>query len=352
MRLSSDEIRRLSDLWRQNAVGPAGHFRLDPETERYRLRANDIGFHELDYDELCTACVELTKQLLLPGFSSIIDPDHFWLWSWCAELLLGRNGSLSSSVDPEIGRLAQVTARAALAGVNAPTPDAAERAIQVHTLLNQNAAYLIGSSQTVLSYLCFPLLEAVARRACSAYVGLNGEVRQPFARANGGLYKTGKPCSNVGDVLRLLRDHVAGSTLRNNLAEILTHVANMAGESDGCSVIFDWRNSSLHGETTLDTIGGTVYTLSLLIALDGIESSYIEARDEALKWIGHRQWIGQLSREYPRSPLTYYPPFLSDLRQQSIRRVANRRTNALSALCARIRRILLVMGSRLASRER
>jgi hypothetical protein len=309
MRLSSQDIRRLTDLWKQNAVSPQGVIQLGGKSERYRLRANQIGFHELDYDELCTACVELTKQLLLPGHNTIIDLDHHLLWSWCAELLLGRGGPLSTSIDREISQLAQTTTRAALAGVSLPTREAFERTDQASRLLNHNARYLIQSSQIVLSYMCFPLLEAVGRRACPAHVDLNGAVRQPFARANGNLYQIGSRCSNVGDILRLLRDYVAGNTLRNNLIEILTHVANIAGTSDGCSAIFDWRNSSLHGETTFQTIGGTVYAFSLMISLDSIESRYIQLRDAAIARVQWEQQTAQLGGPVARSPWSYYPPF-------------------------------------------
>ena len=94
------------------------------------------------------------------------------------------------------------------------------------------------------------VLEAVIRRACPAYLDMNGAVQQPFERANGTLYAVGSRCNSVRDALRLLRDRVAQHKLKNNLIEILSHIEEITGASDGCSVVYDWRNSSLHGETT------------------------------------------------------------------------------------------------------
>jgi hypothetical protein len=263
---SSQEIRRLTDMWYQTFIQPDEYDGF--AAERYRLHANGIKFHELDYDALCTACACLTKQLLLPGMNFFMSLDHFLLWSWVAELLLERPGPLSHSVDREIHQLAETTARAALANANRPMRpgEAFDYRAEVDRLLNRNARYLIDHSAVVLSYISFPLLEALVRRSCPAYVDMDGVVQQPFERANGSLYPVGSRCNSVGDMLRLLLNHVAGQGLKGNLTEILNHIENVAGEDEGCSVIYNWRNSSLHGETTHQTIGGTVYGLSLIIA--------------------------------------------------------------------------------------
>ncbi len=118
MSLSSQEIRRLTDLWYQTFVQPNGYDGFG--AEKYRLHKNGIGFHELDFDALCAACTCLTKQLLLPGTNCFMNLDHFLLWSWIAELLLERPGPLSHSVDREISQLAETAVRAALANVNRP----------------------------------------------------------------------------------------------------------------------------------------------------------------------------------------------------------------------------------------
>jgi hypothetical protein len=268
--------------------------RIGPQSEKYRLHSNNISFHELEYDELCTAAVELTKLLLIPGMSTIVDLDHQLLWAWCAELLVGNNGPLSR-LDREIYTLAQTTARAALATANSGAREAFDRASQARNLLNNSAAQFLDSSHVALSYLCFPLLEAVARRACGAFLDINGVVLQSFPRSSGGSYSVTRRCSNVGDVLRLLRDQVADNTLQADMNDLLAHVAGIAGSTDGYETVFVWRNSSLHGEATHQTIGGTIYTLSLLIALNDIKSDYVKFRDDAVTRVRREVGMAQVT---------------------------------------------------------
>jgi hypothetical protein len=297
MRMSSQEIKRLTALWRQAAVSTHG-LSIGGQSDKYRLLRNHIGFHELDYDELRTACVELVKLLLLPGANTVIDQDHLWLWAWYAELLLGPEGPLSSRIEPEIHQLARINVGAALVHANPPTRETFDQMREANRLLNDRAKDFMAHSHLALSYLSFPLLEAIARRACPSYVDLNGVVRQSFARAgNSSFYQVGKRCSNLGDVLRLLRDQVADRYLRSDLIELLDHVAGITGSNDGCSAIFIWRNSSLHGETTHQTIGGTIFTLALMISLDGAKGDYATLRAAAIERAKHG---------FP-SPFRYFP---------------------------------------------
>jgi hypothetical protein len=309
MRLKEAQIKALCASWKQ-AVSQDQGFTIGAESEQYRLLANGIGFHELSYDELRTACVELAKLLLLPGRNTIIDFDHIWLWSWMTEILIGQNGSLSSSTDREIYELAQVVARSALSGASAPTKEAFEQRRQIDQLLNVNAREYLRAGHTALSYLSFPLLEAVVRRASSAFIDLNGIVLQPFAKQRGGRYKIGNRCSNIGDSLRLLVNNVAGNELKNDISDILSHVAGIESSTSGIETIFVWRNSSLHGEATLQTIGGTVFSLALLIALDGSSCGYNSLRDTAVQRIGRERQVQELTgMSVPRSPWSFYPPY-------------------------------------------
>lgn len=292
MRLRASEIKRLCDSYLA-AIAQTGTIGRDEDI--YRLLANGMTFHELEYDDLRTAAVELTKLLLCPGVGAVISADHFSLWGWCADLLFDYYRTPSPYADKEIYELAKVTTDAALANAAGwgyiPSYGAEQ--------------YVIGG-QIALSYLCFPLLEAVVRRATPAFLERDGIVRQPFVRSGGGQYSIGKRCSNLEDELRLLRDYVAGLPLKDDIAQILAHAANIDGSSsDGCSTIFAWRNSSLHGEITRRTVGGTIFGLALTIALDSIQASYNARRDaiaERVNWEMRTRAHGIRSR-----PDSFYP---------------------------------------------
>jgi hypothetical protein len=90
--------------------------------------------------------------------------------------------------------------------------------------------------------------------------------------------------------------------------ELLSHVAVIAGSTDGYETVYVWRNSSLHGEATYATIGGTIYTLALLIALSDIKNDYIKLRDGAVVRVQREVAIAQASGSGFRSLMSFYPP--------------------------------------------
>ena len=79
MSISADEIRKLCENWCNAAKQPEGGFALGGETEKHRLLANGVQFHELGFDELMASITALSKVLLLPGLNTVVVQDHFGL---------------------------------------------------------------------------------------------------------------------------------------------------------------------------------------------------------------------------------------------------------------------------------
>ena len=307
-------IRSLCAAWKEAAIRDGG-IAIGGESEQYRLHANGVRFHDLSYQELREAAVGLCDILLLPGLNTIIDRDHELLWSWCGEVLLGRDAPLASTADSEIRELATTTLRASLANVRPPAREAYERARTASDLMEHNAREFLMRAHVVLAYLAFPLLEATARRACSDFVDLRGKVLASFPRASGQQYKVGTTCSSVADLLRLLAS-TASPSLQKDLADICIHIAELdlntspvPTASDGYDIVYRWRNSSLHGEMSLTTIGGTVLTLALLVALDAVRDDYEIHRQAALSRAQRELSAGQTIGRWRPSPYSFYPPF-------------------------------------------
>ena len=89
---------------------------IGANTEKHRLLANGVLFHDLPYDSLCAALIGTSKVILRPGLNTIIDHDHFAIWSWIGELLLGAGANVFPFTEREIKSLYQTTLHAALAG--------------------------------------------------------------------------------------------------------------------------------------------------------------------------------------------------------------------------------------------
>lgn len=309
-RTSTPSIRDLCNSWREAATSGSG-ISIGGSSEQYRLRSNGVRVHELSYDGLRDALVGLTTNLLLPGMNTVIDLDHVLLWSWCGEILFGTNGPLAANEEPDVSQLATTTLRAALANSRPPTEEAFMRSRDASALMEHNAREFLQHSHNALAYLAFPLLEALTRRACAEYVDLTGKVLVPFPKSNGKKYAVNGRCNSVSDLLRLLLTTVASAGLKADLAELLDHVqALKPGFESGSAVISEWRNSSLHGEASLPTIGGTVLSLALRIAVDTLRDVYAERQEEAMRSVQLEIQTASGDTVWTPSPWNFYPPFL------------------------------------------
>jgi hypothetical protein len=299
-------ISDLCDSWVAATTG-AGGIQIGTASETFRLRNNGLEPHDFTYSEVRAACIGLTRVLLLPGLNTIIDFDHQLLWAWCAEVLIGSHGQFFDANEREVKSLLGLACRASLAGVARPDKSGFEERRRQHELMEPNARELVNHAHEVLSYLSFPLLEGVLRKVAKTYITYDGVVLVPFQGKNR-KYEANDRCSNLGDLLRLLEAQIAGPDLRQAVDDLKKHLQLLDPGKDAFDIIFDWRNSSLHGEARLPTIGGTVLSMTLVIALDQIQSNYDALRTEAMKQIAWE--VQTASFTVHRSPWAYYPPWI------------------------------------------
>lgn len=310
-----DLIRRLCGEWCAAASQPGGGMVIGQVTEQLRLNRNGIVFHELTHEELQAACVGLARVLLRSGLNTVVDQDHLLLWSWLAQLLVSRSGG--AGADREVRELLSVCVRAALAPTRPPTTDryALQVQRQIDDLIPFHLRWFGMQSHVVLAYLSFPALEGVLKLACGSFVDLSGKAVVPFsvpARSGGGTNdygpSSGRPqCSSLRDLLLLHHASVAVDPLRARVQEIRDHLASLQPATDGFDLLYDWRNSSLHGAASYPTIGGTVLTLALLIALEGVKADFETSRAAAWQGVEWELRTGADSRS--RSPWSFYPPY-------------------------------------------
>lgn len=306
--ISSERIRELCDGWCAASTTNGGLV-VNNETEAFRLWVNGIVFHELSHEQACVALVSLAKVLLRPGMNTVIHFDHYGIWSWCGQLLLNSQPPVFDPVQHEIDSLFKVNMHAMLADCNRPNLSPEDYAAQMDAerKMPHHARNLIGKASLISAYLAFPLLEAMLKRACAAFVGLDGGVISSFQvlKSNGRVkqYDPGRQCSSIGDLLNLHYHRVASVALKSLIDEFRSHVLFLEPSSDPFDSIYRWRNDSLHGTANYSTIGGAVMSLVLLISMFEIEADY-EARRlkeiDRLKWVGDSVFSGAWD---------FYPPF-------------------------------------------
>ncbi len=295
----SQQILDLCDAWVTEAT-KAGGLSLGGATEQHRLLNNGFVPHEMTYAELIATCLGLTRVLIHPGLNTVIDHDHFWFWAWCAELLTGE-GTYFSPAEQELRGRFELACRASLARAQPPTQAGFEKSRQVGETLSVHAYRLLLDTHQVLTYLAFPLLEGLTRKACAAFVDYSGQVLTPFRH-----YKPTQRCSNLGHMLHLLRQKVAGPDLSRDL-DTLGSVIVRLGATDPWDQLFQWRNSALHGATPYGTIGGTVLNTAILIALDALRTAYEPARTGTLNRV--QREVQRMQMGSRRSPWSFYPPY-------------------------------------------
>ncbi|WP_157288515.1 hypothetical protein [Uliginosibacterium gangwonense] len=312
-------IEQLCDDWCLASVTSEEKIETGSRTEKFRLLANGVNFYELSHETLSTALIGLSKVLLRPGFNTFIDHDHYELWSWCGELLLNPRSQLFPPTQHEIKSLYETSIHAALANCRRPPASVQETMEQWQTKMHiqalqpHHAKLLLQKSHLVLAYLSFPLLEAVLKRACATFVAFDGQVLSAFSVPN----KKGNPksydpngktlrdrqCSSLRDLLFLHKSMVAPPQLKVLLDKFCTHLSSLDGTQDPFDLLYRWRNQSLHGSTNIQTIGGSVLNLSLLISLFEMESGFEQYRLEVLD---HCRRESQSSH---KNDWSFYPPY-------------------------------------------
>ncbi len=312
--ISPQKIRELCDSWCNSVQQPGGGIAIGGQSEQYRLLRNGLQFHELGFDQLVATIDGLTKVLLLPGLNTIVDQDHFGLWSWCSEVILYRETGFFANEEHELIKLFETCIRSSLVHCRKPAATKEEWQQQVETdqQLSHNSRYFLQELSLTLAYLAFPLLEAVSKKVCSSYVAMDGVVTAKFDVPNkaGGVREydpngrwNQKQCSSLRDLLFLIHLNVANDELKNALDEFRNHIATLDNSEDPFDVVYKWRNQSLHGSTSFQTIGGTLLNLVLLIVIHQLSDRYDSLKDKTLE---HCRWEMQSGH---RSPWSFYPPY-------------------------------------------
>jgi hypothetical protein len=311
MTISADEIKELCNNWCQAVQRTEGGLVIGGQSEQYRLLRNGIQFHDLDFEQLVAAIDGLTKVLLLPGLNTVVDQDHFGLWSWCSEVILFRETNFFNNDEREVRKLFETCVRASLVHCRKPTPNHKEwqKQVELEQQLPHHARYFLQESSLTLAYLGFPLLESVSKKICCSYVGMDGQVIAPFNVPNktGGVKKYDpmhqKQCSSLRDLLFLIYNNLAEEQLKKALTEFRDHISTLDNSEDPFDIVYKWRNQSLHGTTSFQTIGGTLLNLTMLMIVHQLAEQYQGLKTQVIE---HCRWE---ARHEHKSPWSFYPPY-------------------------------------------
>lgn len=261
-----------------------------------------IKVHDLDFDGLEMVCYRLTNVLTSTSKDHMtvkINVEHFKFWAWMGQIVSASDGNpieYFSSEEFQLKELFYHTIRCALVSGE-------QRDINILTLDQYEMAS--GSLRSV-SYLSFPLLEGMLRKVCNNYVDYSGNVIQEFtinySPDKSKTYKIGDNCRSIKNMLYLYQSKIIDDSTK--LDCLLQDVHKLSSNGDHAfQTIYNWRNSSLHGNRkAFVNIGGIVLNISLFILLDSIKNKYGTYQERALRSAEIRE------KENPKYSLLFYKP--------------------------------------------
>lgn len=287
------------------------------EAHKFELLNNSFQFHELEHDELLASIIGLSQTSMQKDRSVLLNGDHYHLWSWCGELLFHSNIQSRAAGDREHNQLYELVIRGTLARSNGSEffenyHDYIQNRARIQ---NHFATYFVDESYLAVSYLVFPLLEGLLKRLSHAYISMDGKILQDFdiETPNGVTRYVAKrqkkgdkdKCSSVRDLLYLYQIHIASYEQNRLIDEFNTHLKTFDSSTSPNELIGKWRNESLHGTTSYESIGIAILNYCLLLSIGEGNNDYLQCREQATK---KSRW------EYGCNPLdrsrrSFYPPY-------------------------------------------
>lgn len=285
--------------WQTDSHQPDGSWSIT--TLPPQLAEFGLAIHDLAYAELREVIKAMSVATILPGNNSFLTSDTTMLWAWVGQVMVGPpiagGGWLSDHIELE------ALFRGSIHASVADFPSADDP--RTHHLGGM-MCYL----RDLAVFVGFPLLEGVLRRRCESFVQDDGIVASGFTVVYGDhsrkprQYKPGQRCSNLGDLLYLLRDNVAGDDLREDLQMLCDYYYGTRGEHL-FDAVFYWRNGALHGSSSTNA-GAFVMDLVCLISLEVLAGSYDEQHQMLCQFVSAPDIM-----ELPFPPWHFYPPAIS-----------------------------------------
>jgi hypothetical protein len=233
------------------------------------------------YEELRAACVGLTYTLLYKGMNMIIGEDHRLLWDTIGKYLLEPPSLYFGETDNNPFPIDYNQFRQLFVAVIKIATGEWElcqlRPISIWIWPQMPQGLPVDAN--IVSYLVYPLLEAVLKETLSSYISRNGEVIQYFQVSDGREYSpTGRSkwCSKVNHMLDLLDQQTSLVDLRIDLKLIYDHIVFLYGRDARFVIANDWRNPAIHGENNIPTAYGVLLNIILLIAMDHVKDGLIK----------------------------------------------------------------------------
>lgn len=283
----------------------------DGETERTYLYVyhDDLPFpHEWRYG----------TQLRMPGLLTRLlkvqkTPDHIYYWSWTAEV-----ASFFDLFDRRLSRsyaLLMHTILAERAGgfsVNDTDEEIDRKRRQMadfDQLTNRHYREMVGQKAQLAAFVSYPVLEGLMKSILNDVIEPDGEIKS--GKTLEGVYRSytsGDRCSSLRDLLYHAEQNVLDSSVVDELNNLTSEIETFGEGDEAYSMIYNWRNTLLHGEDSWDfQYGILVNLLSLFVWSEIDKVEYSNKRREIIENFKTKVEIPIFGANQFESG--FYPPF-------------------------------------------
>ncbi len=265
--MDSNTILDLCDQWRATVVQPDGSGHHNADSQRLTLLAQGCVFQELDIDAMQAVCVGLTDRLHYRNSGQYIDNDQRQFWEWSAQLFSSDDAKNIIGTDI-YSHLMDLVLPSLFCNEN----PFLEELKQPDPRYNQFVKSLVRSQARLLSYLTFPLLEAIARSVCAAYIAPDGVILNGFT-VDGRTYSPGQRCNSLKHAL-MHAESIASCTFGGWHTRLEQVVHRITPSEPLYKAIYSWRNEVLHGNDFVAFKNRIVFNIAILFLLEKCRDNY------------------------------------------------------------------------------
>jgi len=283
----------------------------ETETERKFLYVHN---EELPFPHEWGYKMQLSMPRLLTSILKVQKTlDHVYYWSWTAEV-----ADFFELFDRRLDRAYNLLMHTILAeriggfshGDTDEEIDRKRRQMaDFDQLTNRHYREMLRQKAQLAAFVSYPVLEGLMKSILSDVIKPDGEIK-PGKTLEGvnGDYDNGKLCSSLRDLLYHAEQNTLDSSVVDELGNLTSEIEKFGDGNEWYSMIYNWRNTLLHGEDSWDFQYSILANLiSFLVWSEVDEAEYCDKRKDIIESFRTRVEVPSFAANM--FPYGFYPPF-------------------------------------------
>jgi hypothetical protein len=319
-KVTERDIEQAVDEYLKNAPLLRDRFISGPRFIEENLRFNIFGqqkyllISKFSLPELPIKILRRLPIYLVRQFKIQVELDSKWYWALTKDVSRShmrspvlRNFELMRAFETLMAAHFASLSSSYINSFSAAALDRLNRATM--DIVTEPVRDLVMNSHIVLMYVCFPVLEGIAKFAMSPLISSDGKILADKLSDGKTIFTKGKHLSSLAKILRCLEANSSnllakpefGTTLRDFRLEVEKLVTPIHKSDDGWDSIYHLRNVALHGTLGWQLRSGLITNLVCLILWHLLDEKEVQKELERIAKMAAHPHFGWGN---------YYPPEL------------------------------------------